>query len=73
MYKEKLFWVHIFVFSIKNLNPEGFLHLLINLYFEGIFLLTFLVLFSEFKNSATAIYSLLSYFLFGTEKLGGSI
>ena len=47
MYKEKLFWMHVFVFFIKKLIPKGLLHLSINLYFEGIFLLTFFVLFSE--------------------------
>ena len=55
MYKEKLFWVHIFGFSIKNLVPEGFLQLLINLYFEGIFLLTFFVLFSEERLSLSIL------------------
>ena len=47
MYKGKLFWMHIFGFFIKKIIPKGLLHLLINLYFEGIFLFIFFVLFSE--------------------------
>ena len=51
MYKGKLFWLHIFGFFIKNVIPKGFLHLLMNLYFEGIFLLTIFILFSEERSS----------------------
>ena len=39
--------MHVFGFVIRKLIPKGILYLLVNLYFEGIFLLTFFVLFSE--------------------------
>ena len=51
IYRHKRFWMHIFGFVIRKLIPKGIIYFLVNLYFEGILLLTFFVLFSEERLS----------------------